>query len=157
MSVEVEFIGWISPNLALSSTSTPVGARLLQSFPFPNLEEWRRRTLEYVSNSSDSIAKVQTLCAIAVSTDLKAIFINILGESLGVLTQLPVDKRRSSDICADLRILKRSERLVLEELKQLGVPTQYLELLSVRYTANTFNDKLSSICSTVLLAALLLL
>jgi hypothetical protein len=150
----VTFIGGgVSSGL---STATPVEIRMLSSFPYDALEQVRRRVMGTVTTSTNPAVQARTTCVIALSTELRGMFSNLLGPSGALTDATAPDRRRVLDIDTDIDSLKPVYAQALRELGSIGMPAPYRDLLLVRLRDSAYAHRVAAACGIVLTAALLL-
>jgi hypothetical protein len=158
-AAHITFIGAGSVTGVVGSRSielTPVEIRMLQPFTTPALEEFRRRALNSTVQVPSPIAGVRTVSVLALSTDQRGMFTNLLGPSATLLTATDVERRRLIEVDQDLRVLDAVRTRALTELGALGAPPAYLEALDARLKQSAYATRVIAVCGVVLFAALLL-
>ena len=135
---------------------TPVELRMLEPFPTPALEDFRRRALTACVTSTSPTAGVRTVSVLALSTDQRGVFVNLLGTSSPLLRAAPLERRRLLDADRDLRMLDPVRAQALAELRGLGAPPAYLDVFVPRLANTNYNVRVVATCGVVLFAALLL-
>lgn len=135
---------------------TPVELRMRDPFPYPALEEFRRRALATCTVQSDLEVQARTVSALALSGDQRGVFVNLLGPSSALLKVTDIDRRRLLDVERDLRLLDAVRAQALRELSLLGAPQAYLDVFADRLSHPNYTVRVVAICGVVLFAALLL-
>jgi hypothetical protein len=133
---------------------TPAEMRMRDPFPYPALEELRRRCLQAVVDSNVIEEQCRAVATFAHQTELHAVFNGLL-ENAGLERQLTT-RRKMVAIDRDLAITQSLEPAFMSELAQLHVPSAYLELLSRQLSSTSFRYRVACRCAVTLLAAILL-
>lgn len=127
---------------------------LLEPFPQPALERFRKLLLDRVTSDPSKYAANRVLAQLAYQTDIRMILNGLLGarpdmerRSLGQAKALTIDSA--------LRLLRNDVPAALQELGALGAPQQHRELLEEHLSSNSFSHRVSAACCMVYLAALL--
>jgi len=134
----------------------PGEARLYAAFAYPTLEDWRRRALTAAATVTDIATQSRAAIVFAYGADMSVVFRELTGV---IVTQLKGHydfKSRANE--ADKKLLVAYQALpdALRELKQQGMPDQYLELILRRVTSETFNHRVAGVCAAVYFTGLLL-
>ena len=152
--VRVHFTGYGTPG-AFTGTLTPAELRMETPFPYPALEAIRRRTLTAIALTSDFPMQARTITILAYSTDVRGVFSGIFTIAASELAVARYGRRRLLEISGDLGIVYSWIPQAFNELRQIGVPEAYLNLLLPRLNSTSFTDRVSAMCAIVLLTAIL--
>jgi hypothetical protein len=152
--VKAHFTGYGTPG-AFTGTLTPAELRMGTPFPYPALEAIRRRTLTAVTLTSDFPMQARTITILAYSTDVRGIFNGIFTIAASELAVVRYGRRRLIDISAEMAIAYGWIPQAFNELRQIGVPEAYLNVLEPRLNSTSFADRISAMCAIVLLTAIL--
>jgi len=133
----------------------PEEDRMLRPFEYPAIEECRRVTLQNIlSGSEDLIARVRAITITALSTELRSFVLGLLPAAATLNTN--IFKRKGTEVDVALRALVLVQEVAMSELGLLGTPKQHQEMLRTRLRSNSFNHRVSAMCTMVLLASILI-
>ena len=153
--VDVVFTGFgtaSTSNVALTYFEEYV----MQAFPYPALEECRRVVLQNIAFTGDLASRVRALTFTALSTEMRSFIRTLVGTNADDLDMTGIDRRRTVDVDPLLGILKSVQLPAMQELGALGTPAQHQALLASFLNSDSFNHRVSAMCTMILLAGILI-
>ena len=131
-------------------------ARMYSEFPYPTLENWRRRALVASATIPVLSTRVRTALLFAHEADLKTMFLELTEVDPEALAGRYNFKKKANLADKELELPLTQIDAALKELAEQKIPEQYRELMEKRLRSENFNHRVAGLCAAVYFTALLL-